>query len=326
VVESDAWRAVAAAVGAGVLTWGSLPWLLPALRRLRLVQLVREQGPTSHQVKAGTPTMGGLVFVPVAALAAWALDPADPALLVALVVTLGHAALGFADDFLKVARGRSLGLRAREKVIGQILLALALAAVARGTLGLGGAIPVPFTAWRWDPGPWYPLLVVLLVLGTANATNLTDGLDGLLAGSAVPLLAAFGVIAALQAATGAAVLAGAMGGACLGFLTCNRHPARVFMGDTGSLAIGGCLAALAVLLRAELWLVVLGGLYVVETLSVIVQVTSFRLFGRRLLRMSPLHHHLELAGWPETVVVARLWLLAALLAAVGLWGFLTMGG
>lgn len=315
-------------IGAGIagiaalgLTLASWPWALPTLRRWRFRQSIRDQGPESHLQKAGTPTMGGIVFVPAAALCAWAFTAHNLALGVALVVMLGNAALGFADDFIKSALGRPLGLRAREKLLGQVVLGLALGLMARDVLDLGAWVAIPFTSLHVELGDAYLPFVVLLTLGATNATNLTDGLDGLLAGSGCLVAAGFAVLALLRGEPALAGLGLALAGACLGFLRVNWHPAQVFMGDTGSLAIGGTLAALAVLTKTELWLIVLGALFVIETLSVIVQVGAFRLTGRRLLRMSPLHHHFELVGWSEKAVVLRLWAFALATVALGVWGF-----
>lgn len=301
-----------------VLTLAAWPWALPTLRRWRFRQSVREQGPERHQQKAGTPTMGGLVFIPAAALAAWAPQARSLALTAALVVMLGNAALGFADDFIKSALGRPLGLRAREKLLGQVVLGLALGLVARDVLDLGTWVAIPFTHLRLDLGVYYVPFVILLVLATVNATNLTDGLDGLLGGSAALVALGFAVIALAEADGALAGFGLALAGACAGFLCVNWHPARVFMGDTGSLAIGSGLAAVCLLLNLDLLLPVLGGLFVLETLSVIIQVVSFRRFGRRVFRMAPVHHHFELLGWPETTVITRFWVLAGLFAALGL--------
>jgi len=293
---------------------------VPLLARLRLGQTVRSDGPATHLAKTGTPTMGGLLFVPVIAAVTLAFGGSGPFVAFALTVTVGHAFLGLADDFLKVALKRPLGLRARYKLPAQMILAVVLGWGAAFHLGLGTAVEIPFLGTSVELGAFYIPLVIILVLGTTNAVNLTDGADGLAAGAVLASTAAYGLVAWTRGLEAMGVFAFAVGGACLGFLVHNHHPARVLMGDTGSLALGGALAALAVLTRTELWLIIIGGLYVVEALSVIIQVTYFRLTRRRVFRMSPLHHHFEVSGWPETRVVFAFWVVSLLAAAVGLWG------
>lgn len=300
------------------VTLAAGPVLLPRLRRLRWGQEIRAQGPVSHLGKAGTSTMGGLMFITGTVAASLLFSPLDPALTVVLLVFLSFAALGFADDYFKVALRRPLGLKARYKLAGQLLIAGGLAWLAAG---LGTWVAIPFTDLTLDLGLLYPPFAVLVVVSTVNAANLTDGLDGLLAGATVFSGMAYTFISAAAGRPDLAVFAAALSGACLGFLRHNRHPARVFMGDTGSLAIGGGLAALALLTKSELVLVLVGGLLVAETLSVIIQVFFFRLFRRRIFLMSPLHHHFELAGWSETKVVERFWLAAAVFAFLGMVAF-----
>lgn len=306
------------------------PLAIPLLRRLKFGQSIRDDGPSRHLSKAGTPTMGGVMFLAgilaAVLIAGWGNRDA----LVVLGVTLGFGLIGFMDDYVKVALKRSLGLRAREKLLGQVLLAALLGALAPYTLERGTAIAVPFAslvtgnAVMFDPGPWlYILFSIMVVVGTANAVNLTDGLDGLASGVTLVAAAAFIPISFLAYRPGVALVMAALAGGCLGFLFFNRHPARVFMGDTGSLALGGALGAAAVLTGSELVLPVIGGVFVLETLSVILQVFSFQVFGRRIFRMSPLHHHFELVGWSETMVVRTFWLAAVLFAALGLLGFVT---
>jgi phospho-N-acetylmuramoyl-pentapeptide-transferase len=312
----------AAALAAALVVPAGIPWL----RGLGFRQQVRQDGPRTHLGKAGTPTMGGLLFLPLAAVAAALAVPGDLGLAVTLAVSLGHGALGFVDDYRKAVLSRPLGLRAREKLLGQTLLGLLLAAVALGPLGLGDWVAVPFTALRLHLAPaLYAAFVVLVVIATTNATNLTDGADGLLATTALPPLAAYAVVALQADETGVAAALLALAGALLGFLRVNRHPARLIMGDTGSMAVGGALAAAAVLTRCELWLIWIGGLLVIEDLSVVVQVAYFRRTGRRILRMAPLHHHFELAGWSEPAVVARFGLASLVLAGSGLAALLAQG-
>lgn len=313
---------IAAAIAAALIVPAGIPWL----GRFGFRQQVREQGPRSHLAKAGTPTMGALLFLPVAAVCAVAVAPARPGLWLVLAVTAGCGALGFIDDYRKAALGRPLGLLAREKLLGQILLGVFLTLGVLGPLGQRAEVLIPLTALRLNLAPvLFGVFVVLVVVATSNATNLTDGADGLLATSALGPLIAFAALALISGRVGAAALMLALAGALIGFLRVNRHPARVTMGDTGSMAIGGALAAVAVLTHAELWLIWIGALFVVEDLSVMVQVAVFRRTGRRVLRMSPLHHHFELGGWSEEKVVGRFALASLLFAATGLWAALQRG-
>lgn len=295
------------------------PATIGYLRRLRLGQEVREDGPQSHRKKAGTPTMGGVLIVFAAAAAALAFSPSFEQLPYALATMVGFGLIGLVDDALKVVARRSLGLKARQKLAGQALFAAFLALFALTHVDLGPWVRVPFSAETLFLPPWlYVLLTMGAVMGSANAVNLTDGLDGLAAGASAIAAAGLAVMAVMVGHAEAAVLASAVAGACLGFSWYNAHPAQVFMGDTGSLALGAALAACAVSLQAHLFLLLVGGLFVVETLSVVLQVLYFRLTGgRRIFRMSPLHHHFELSGWAEPQVVIRFWLIGLLFAAAG---------
>jgi len=303
------------------------PVLIPLLRVLKFGQLVRSDGPKGHLKKAGTPTMGGLIFIVamVGALVIW--SDLSLEILLSMGMVLGFGLLGLLDDGLKVVMKRPLGLKARTKILGQFLLALLLIYVAVHVLGRGTELIVPLTGEKWDLGAWYYVIALVLVIGTTNAVNLTDGLDGLAAGCAFFVYLGYLMICLLAVNNppvlylnfmDLALFSGALVGGCLAFLFFNRYPAKVFMGDTGSLALGGGIAALAVLTKTELVLPVLGGIFVIETISVILQVLSFRLTGRRIFRMSPLHHHFELLGWRETKVVHVFWVLAALFVLVGL--------
>ncbi|NLP43012.1 MAG: phospho-N-acetylmuramoyl-pentapeptide-transferase [Peptococcaceae bacterium] len=310
------------------------PFLIPLLRALKFGQSIRDDGPQRHLAKAGTPTIGGLIFLSgiVLAVLIVAERPYSPGLLILLGITLGFGLVGFLDDFLKVVRKHNLGLRAKQKLMAQFLLALILAWASAVFLGRGTIVGVPFTSLTLDLGIFYYPLVALVVVSATNAVNLTDGLDGLAAGCTawaavgyilIALLAGkAGILEAMAVNSGdLAIFAAALAGGCVGFLRFNIYPARVFMGDCGSLALGGALAGLAVLTKSELTLIILGGVYVLEALSVIIQVISFQTRGKRVFRMSPLHHHFELGGWKESKVVSVFWLAAAIFAALGVWSY-----
>jgi len=313
---------VAAWSFAAVLVLAAGAPVVEALQRAGVGQTVREDAPSRHAAKAGTPTMGGLLIIGAALAAALGvaavLGRPPRALAVALGVIAIFAAIGALDDRLGITRGRNLGLRAREKFALQIPVALALGVYVALTPGLGTVVDIPGTAWRVDLGWGYPLFCAVLVVGMANAVNLTDGLDGLAAGGTAIAAGALAVLAAFSGALPSGIVAAAVGGASLGFLWYNAHPAQVFMGDVGSLGLGAALAVAGILAKLEVLMLILGGLFVAEALSVMLQVAWFKLTGgRRLFRMSPLHHHFELGGWSETQTVVRFWVCGALLAAVG---------
>lgn len=295
-----------------VVSAGTCPFFIRLIRRLQFGQQIREDGPRRHFAKAGTPTMGGVVFLLTAvAVLLWRV-PASPALLLTLLVTLANAAIGWLDDYAKVARSRSLGLKARSKLLGQGLIAVFFCIILM-QLGHSTAVRIPFTAVTLELGLLYPVLVFLIILGSTNGVNLTDGIDGLATGTAIVALLTLLLVALAQGQSDLALFCGALVGGCFGFLIYNLHPARIFMGDVGSLGLGGALAAVAILTKTELHLVILGGVFVVEALSVILQVISFRLSGRRIFLMAPLHHHFELRGWSEWRVVTGFWSAAFLL-------------
>jgi phospho-N-acetylmuramoyl-pentapeptide-transferase len=275
-----------------------------------------------HAAKAGTPTMGGLLIIAALVMASLtagtaARGPRDD-LLVGLAAIAVFAAIGALDDVLSLARGRNLGLRAREKFALQIPAALLLGVYVLRQPHLGGAVTIPGTGVRWDLGWGYPVFCLVLIVGMVNAVNLTDGLDGLAAGTVAIAAGTLALLAAWAGAAPAAVIAAATGGAALGFLWHNAHPAGVFMGDVGSIGLGAALAVAGVLSKREVAMLVVAGVAVAEALSVMLQVAWFKATGgRRLFRMSPLHHHFELSGWTETQTVVRFWVCGALLAAVG---------
>lgn len=285
-------------------------------------QPVREAGPATHLAKVGTPTMGGILFLAVTAIISLIFAGSDPAVVTAVVLTLLFGAIGFSDDIAKVRRQTSLGLRARTKLILGLAIATALAVLAMGPLELGTYVRLPGIGKMVELAPWlFVVLVNVVVLGTTNAVNLTDGADGLAGGTAIVAVGFYAALAYASGAWGLGLFAVVLAGAVAGFLYFNLHPARVIMGDTGAMGIGAAIAALAVLTRSELILPVVGLVFVVEALSVIVQVISFRLTGKRVFRMSPLHHHFELSGWEETAVVRRFWIFGILAAAIAylLW-------
>ena len=357
-------RAAYATVSALLLSFMLGPWIIRALSRHQIGQTIRDDGPSSHLRKEGTPTMGGLMILLAVLVPCllWArLD--NRYLLIVLISTIWMGGIGILDDYLKVVRRYRKGLVGRYKLIGQFALGLAIGTwLYLVPLSTGSSpeasqpsiVPsvrcvdlesdeiairptettVPFVKQaRLDFGILYIALVALVLAGTSNALNLTDGLDGLATGVSLVSVMAFGVMAYvlgnvrfagylqfpfLNGSGEVAVFGGAMAGACLGFLWFNAPPASVFMGDTGSLALGGAIGSMAIVTRSELLLLIVGGVMVAEVLSVVVQVTHFRRTGRRVFRMAPIHHHFELLGWAESKVVVRFWIIAAMLGLLGL--------
>jgi len=304
------------------------PILIPVLYKWKFGQFVRSDGPKRHLRKAGTPTMGGLMFLAGAVAGALFFGEKTGRVLLVVGTTLAFGVIGFIDDYIKVVLKRPLGLRAREKLAGQFGVAILATLIAVFALGRGTDFIVPFTGDKLAPGPvFYLFFSALVMVGTANAVNITDGLDGLAAGSMAISASVFVLISLMmgEPVNEVAVFAAALAGGCLGFLRYNVHPAKVFMGDTGSLALGGALASLAMITRTELFLPFIGILYVTETLSVIIQVISFKLTGKRVFRMSPLHHHFELAGWSERKVVRVFWLISLGGALTGVLGLYNIG-
>ena len=297
-------------VAAFILTVVFAPIGIPILRRLKFGQSIREEGPQSHMKKAGTPTMGGLIFLLSIIIATVVVgvvtDYFTTQTFILLLVFVGFGIIGFLDDGLKVIFKRNLGLTSIQKLIGQIVIAIAAFLLLRsGTFDT--SIELPFTSASIDLGVLYVAFLIFWLVGFSNAVNLTDGLDGLVSGTASIAFAAFGVIALLKDQGDVALFAFAVTGALLGFLIFNANPAKVFMGDTGSLALGGALAMVSVLVKAELLLLLIGLVFVIETLSVILQVGSFKLRKKRIFKMSPIHHHFELSGWSEWKVVIVFW-------------------
>ena len=308
---------IAAIVAAGfVLITG--PFFIPELHKLKFGQSIREEGPKSHQKKSGTPTMGGIMIILGITLGTFAAAPWTPEVLLAVFIMLGHFVLGFLDDYIKVVKKRNLGLKARQKLAGQILIAVVTMYVATQVLGIDTDIWIPGLDANVSLGVLYYPLVLFVLVGTSNAVNLTDGLDGLAAGTVAIAASAFAVVSVLTGHGDLAYFCVAMAAACLAFLRFNAHPAKVFMGDTGSLALGGALAAVGILTHTELLLVIIGFVFVCEALSVIIQVISFQTTGKRVFRMSPIHHHFELGGWSEWKVVTVFWCVGLLASVLGL--------
>src|ERR1700732_2584485 len=295
------------------------PRFIEFLRQREFGQHIREDGPQGHHQKAGTPTMGGVILLLAVSVAFLILTDFEWRSVGVLGATLACALLGFADDYTKLVKRRSLGLRARTKLGITIAISLGLWYIARYQAHLQSDLELRFVDYHIDLGPLYPVLIYLVVAGTTSAVNLTDGLDGLAAGCAAIVLLAYVGITFITGEGDAdlAMLAGVLVGACIGFLWFNAFPATIFMGDTGSLGLGGAIAGLAVMTKTELLLVLLGGIFVVEALSVVVQVISFQTTRRRVFLMAPIHHHFELKGWSETKIILRFWIVAAICGAIG---------
>ena len=294
------------------------PKFIEWLRVQEFGQQIREEGPQEHHSKAGTPTMGGLIIFVAIAVPYLVLSDRDTQSLAVFGVALGCAGLGFADDWIKISKRRSLGLSARWKLVLQVGLAVALWWVATEEVGLDPELEVRVFDAEVYIGPvLYVLFTFLVIAGASNAVNLTDGLDGLAAGSCAIVLLAYTAITITNGQEGLALLSACFVGASVGFLWFNAFPASIFMGDTGSLGLGGAIGALAVMTQTELLLIILGGIFVLEALSVAVQVISFKMFRRRVLLMAPVHHHFELLAWSETKIMLRFWILAAVCSGIG---------
>jgi len=293
------------------------PKFIEFLRRREFGQQIREEGPEGHHQKAGTPTMGGAIIFLAIAIPFLILSSYDWRSVGVFGAALACALLGFADDYTKLVRRRSLGLRGRTKLIVTIAISLGLWWVAGHEAHLASTLRLRFVDYQIDLGPFYPVLIYLVVAGTTNAVNLTDGLDGLAAGCVAIVMLAYVGITFVATDYDLAMLAGCIIGACVGFLWFNAFPATIFMGDTGALGLGGAIAGLAVMTKTEVLLVLLGGIFVIEALSVVIQVVSFQTTRRRVFLMAPIHHHFELRAWSETKIILRFWIIAAICAAIG---------
>jgi phospho-N-acetylmuramoyl-pentapeptide-transferase len=298
------------------------PIFIPFLRRLKFGQSIREEGPKSHQKKSGTPTMGGImilfsIIITTVVMTGKFSEPTVKTYLL-LLVTVGFGLLGFLDDFIKVVMKRNLGLTSKQKLLGQIIISVIFYLVYKQN-GFTTEISIPITDTTIDLGWLFVFFIIFWLVGFSNAVNLTDGLDGLVSGTAAIAFGAFAVLAWNQSQMEIAIFSVAIVGAVLGFLVFNAHPAKVFMGDTGSLALGGAIAAISILTKLEFLLLIIGGVFVIETLSVILQVASFKTTGKRIFKMSPLHHHYELSGWSEWRVVVTFWSVGLLFAILGIY-------
>lgn len=294
------------------------PLIIPMLRRLKIGQSIREDGPKSHLSKTGTPTMGGIIIFISLLITVVTSGIINRDLILLLTSTLGFGFIGFIDDYIKIVKKRNLGLRAYQKLLAQIILAVILALYQSNTSVAGTQVIVPFLKNQYlDLGILYVPFIVFVVVGTVNSVNLTDGLDGLASGVSIIVLSFFSLQALNWGMINISIFSSALTGACLGFLIHNAHPAKVFMGDTGSLALGGAISGIAILMNLTLILPIVGGIFFVETLSVILQVASFKLTGKRVFLMSPLHHHYEQKGWKETKIVGVFWFITAILCIIG---------
>ncbi|MFQ7260009.1 MAG: phospho-N-acetylmuramoyl-pentapeptide-transferase [Christensenellales bacterium] len=294
------------------------PVLIPFLHRLKFGQTVRDDGPQTHLQKTGTPTIGGLAFLAAFVLSAIFMTPTHETIAV-ILVTIGFGLIGFIDDYIKVVKKRSLGLKPMQKIIGQLIICV-LFMVYLNKSGVGTEIYIPFTGGKtWDLGILFIPFCIIAVLATVNGVNLTDGLDGLADGVTL-IVCVFFTMCAYAAGNGIVTAGGAMIGGLLAFLIFNAYPAKVFMGDTGSLALGGFIVACAFILKMPLFILIAGIIYVVETLSVAIQVTVYKKTKKRVFKMAPLHHHFELSGWSETKVVTLFYVITAIACLVAFLG------
>lgn len=294
------------------------PFAIPLLHKLKFGQNVRDDGPNSHLKKAGTPTMGGIIILASIIVTTLFFIAGNREVQTILFVTVGFGLIGFLDDYIKVVKKRSLGLTPMQKIIAQLVVTVIFAYLLANYVGLDTAVIIPFTAGKtWDLGLVYWPFLVFTVLAVVNAVNLTDGLDGL-ASSVTVLVATFFTAVALKLQDASAPIAAATAGSLLGFLLFNSYPAKVFMGDTGSLALGGFVVGIAFVLKMPLFILIVGLIYVVENVSVILQVAYFKKTKKRLFKMAPIHHHFELSGWPETKVVTIFSIITAVMCLIGL--------
>lgn len=293
------------------------PMMIKFLQKLKFGQFIRDEGPESHLKKSGTPTMGGLIILLGTIVGSIFYVGKYPTIIPILFVTVGFGLVGFLDDYIKVVMKRNLGLRAWQKMLGQIVITGIFAYYILNYAGMDTTMLIPFSGGKYlELGILYVPAIFIIVLGTVNGANFTDGLDGL-ASSVTVLIATFFTVVAVATSAGIAPITSAVIGALLGFLVFNVYPARVFMGDTGSLALGGFVASTAIVLQMPLFIPIVAFIYLLEVVSVMIQVVSFKTTGKRVFKMAPIHHHFELSGWPETKVVAIFAIVTAVLCMVG---------
>jgi len=307
-----------------VLTAILVPLFIPLLKRMKFGQSIREEGPKSHMVKSGTPTMGGLTFlistIVLSAVACMFVEDNGPLILL-ILVTLGFGLIGFVDDYIIVVKKNNQGLTSKQKFLFQIIIAVLFYVVSNvlGLLTLSNEINIPFTDTGIPLSVFYVVFIVFWQVGFSNAVNLTDGLDGLATGLSIIAFGCYFYLAQLQGATAMSFFLAILIGSLCGFLLYNKNKAKLFMGDTGSLALGGVIATVSIMLNQELTLIFIGFVFVIETLSVMMQVTSFKLTGKRIFKMSPLHHHFEMVGWSEWKIVTVFWIVGIITGVIGIY-------
>lgn len=296
-------------------------FVIPILTELKFGQTVRSDGPKRHLKKTGTPTMGGVLFIPAIVIAALINSHRSLNLIIAILSMICFGLIGFFDDYIKIVKKRALGLRATYKLLFQFLFSLGLTYYAYKIFPRGTVVLLPFIKEGIELGTFFIPFTIFVTIGTVNSVNLTDGLDGLVSGIMIIISIFYMLISITLGLSDFGIFSAAIAGGCLGFLVFNKFPAKVFMGDTGSLGLGGALAALAVMTGTQFYLVFFGMIFIIETLSVVLQVISFRLTGKRLFKMSPIHHHFELMGWSEKKVVIMFWLFTLLSCFLGYFIF-----
>jgi phospho-N-acetylmuramoyl-pentapeptide-transferase len=293
------------------------PKFIDYLRMKEFGQQIREEGPAGHHGKAGTPTMGGLIMALAVAIPFLILGTYDAAALAVFGTAIASGALGFVDDWTKISHKRSLGVSGRRKLFAQLIISLGLWYVAVHVVHLRPELNFRMFDAHLYLGPFYPVLIFLVLAGATNGVNLTDGLDGLAAGCSAIVLLAFTAMTLSTNQQDLALICACLVGACVGFLWFNSFPAAIFMGDTGSLMLGGAIAAVAVMTQTEVLLLIIGGIFVIEALSVLIQVFSFQRFRKRVFLMAPVHHHFELMAWSETKIILRFWIVTAICSSIG---------
>jgi phospho-N-acetylmuramoyl-pentapeptide-transferase len=312
------------ALVAFIITAIITPVSIPVLHKLKFGQSIREIGPSWHKSKSGTPTMGGIAFIIGISAAMLIFNGFTNGTLIILTGSVGCGIIGFMDDFIKIALKRNLGLRAWQKLILQLIAAIVFIIVGMGMGAFNSSIVIPFTKITVDLGLWYMPFAVFFILGTTNAVNLTDGIDGLAASVTAVVMAFFCCVSFIPGVNFTysetmSIFSAASVGALVGFLIFNAHPAKIFMGDTGSLFLGGAVASLALMMKNPLIVILAGFIYFMETLSVIIQVTSFKLTGKRVFKMSPIHHHFEMCGWSEVKIVSVFCAVCGILSLISIY-------